>query len=473
MSKFKSLLCAISDLARRLAFAGMLLGLAAVAVPGAADAQSAAVDAQVIRPQSAQRAAESAAGGQITRSETLDRARDWYTRNPPLRYDRSREPNTLVTDVDGGHKYGPDCSGMVSMAWHLRPGQYGGLNTSSLPSVSHAINRNDLLPGDILDDIGDGHVVLFEAWEPDHVHFSYYSFGGNPMRHYTHAAFNDTSLAGHPTGHYAAYRYNNIVDGLSGVNGVVSGDVTGDGRADLVARKPDGTLWLYTNGGSDTAPFSTGSQIGTAWQQFGWFLAGDVTGDGRADIVAARPDGTLWLYVNGGSDSAPFSTGSQIGTAWQQFRNITLADVTGDERADLVAARPDGTLWLYVNGGSDSAPFSTGSQIGTAWQQFSWVLGGDVTGDGRADIVAARPDGTLWLYVNGGSDSAPFSTGSQIGTAWQQFDRILVGDVTGDSRTDVVASRPDGTLWLYANGGSNSAPYSTGSQIGIGWQIFA
>jgi hypothetical protein len=36
----------------------------------------------------------------------------------------------------------------------------------------------------------------------------------------------------------------------------------------MTASKPDGTLWLYANGGSDTAPCSTGSQIGTGWQNF-------------------------------------------------------------------------------------------------------------------------------------------------------------------------------------------------------------
>jgi hypothetical protein len=77
------------------------------------------------------------------------------------------------------------------------------------------------------------------------------------------------------------------------------------------------------------------------------------------------------------------------------------------------------------------------------------------------------------LYVNGGSDTAPYSTGIQVGAGWEQFNRIQVGDVTGDGRADVTATRPDGTLWLYTNGGSNTAPYSTGIQIGSGWESFA
>lgn len=254
--------------------------------------------------------------------------------------------------------------------------------------------------------------------------------------------------------------------------GVTAGDVTGDGRAELVARRPDGTLWMYRNGGSNSAPYSSGTQVGVSWQQFLWLLAGDVNGDGRAEIVAARQDGTLWMYRNGGSDASPYGNGTQIGVAWQQFRHVVLGDVTGDGRADLVASRPDGTLWLYVNGGNDSAPYGSGTQIGAGWEQFRYLALADVTGDSRADLVATRPDGTLWLYTNGGSDTAPYSTGTRIGVSWEQFDRVLAGDVTGDSRADLVATRPDGTLWLYLNGGSNSAPYGSGTQIGAGWQQF-
>ncbi|HEX7306636.1 GH25 family lysozyme [Lentzea sp.] len=254
--------------------------------------------------------------------------------------------------------------------------------------------------------------------------------------------------------------------------GVTAGDVTGDGKADLVARRTDGTLWLYRNSGS-TTPYGSGAQVGVSWQQFLRVLSGDVNGDHRADLVAVRADGTLWLYLNGGNDTSPYGTGTQIGTGWQQFRHVLLADVTGDSRADLVAARQDGTLWLYANGGNDSAPYSAGGQIGTGWGVFTRIAAGDVTGDGRADLVGVQPDGTMSLYANGGSDSAPYSAGGRIGTGWQPFDRVLLGDTNGDNRADVVATKADGSLWLYVNTGNASAPYSAGALIGDGWQQFA
>ncbi|MFD5828348.1 FG-GAP-like repeat-containing protein [Lentzea sp. NPDC060358] len=429
-------------------------------------------------------AAASAVNGPISRDEVLARAQHWVDRGHT--YDQG---GTRVPGPDGGQTYRRDCSGLVSMAWHLGTSLLTNefLSRARAGNGMRVIGVDDLKPGDAMvrdnDGYGDdGHMELFAFWKnpSNHRQGAYvYSFNKkgetvqNPYRtnNVGKLGFNEWS----EIDDYTPIRYNNITGGggPSTANGVVAGDVTGDGRSDLIARRPDGTLWLYTNGGSDTAPYGTGTQIGVAWEQFAWFLAGDVTGDRRADIVAARPDGTLWLYVNGGSNTSPYGTGIQIGVSWEQFRNVTLADVTDDGRADIVAARPDGTLWLYVNGGSDTAPYGTGTQIGVSWEQFSWVLGGDVTGDRRADIVAARPDGTLWLYVNGGSDTSPYGTGTQIGVSWQQFDRIQVGDVTGDGRADVTATRPDGTLWLYVNGGSDTSPYGTGSQIGSGWEVFA
>ncbi len=61
--------------------------------------------------------ADSSPGGQITRSEVLARAQNWVDRG--VKYNLTRASSTLYTDVEGDNRYGPDCSGLVSMAWHI------------------------------------------------------------------------------------------------------------------------------------------------------------------------------------------------------------------------------------------------------------------------------------------------------------------------------------------------------------------
>ncbi|MEU4217932.1 FG-GAP-like repeat-containing protein, partial [Actinoplanes sp. NPDC026623] len=100
---------------------------------------------------------------------------------------------------------------------------------------------------------------------------------------------------------------------------------------------------------------------------------------------------------------------------------------------------------------------------------------------GFADMVAVKADGTLWLYSNNivRDNGTPYSSASsrQIGGGWDAFSKIIPADVTGDGFADMVAVKADGTLWLYSNNivRDNGTPYSSTSsrQIGSGWGGFA
>jgi DNA-directed RNA polymerase subunit N (RpoN/RPB10) len=444
-----------------------LLRTAIIALVGATAVATASVPAQaatgkgdVATPQAAAAAAAAVSPGpMISRSEIITRAQTWVAAEVPY----SQEA------YHGGYR--TDCSGFVSMALKTN----GSYWTGNLHEIGTPIAFNALKPGDFMNyhnpanPNNGSHVVLFDRWVG--------AVGGDfwiyeqTRPHTLHRKWSQTS--GRVLSNYKPMRYTRVQDSTAG--GVAVGDVTGDGFADVLGRRPDGTLWLYPNGGADSSasPYTSLRQVGSGWQQFSHVLGADVTGDGKADIVAASPDGTLRVYVHGGDNAAPYSWGQVIGSGWQQFTHVTAADVTGDGKADIVAASPDGTLRVYVHGGDNAAPYSWGQVIGSGWQQFTHVTAADVTGDGKADIVAASPDGTLRLYAHGGDNAAPYSTGAVIGSGWQQFDRILATDVTGDDKADILATRPDGTLLLYSHGGDNAAPYSTGRAIGSGWNTLA
>lgn len=55
------------------------------------------------------------------------------------------------------------------------------------------------------------------------------------------------------------------------------------------------------------------------------------------------------------------------------------------------------------------------------------LIGADVTGDGYADLVARKRDGTLWLYPNNieRDNGTPYSLAEQIGNGWNIFNRIF------------------------------------------------
>jgi len=265
------------------------------------------------------------------------------------------------------------------------------------------------------------------------------------------------------TGNVAAPYFGRVGAGAAGWNGLLplsGGYVLGSGKTDLIAVNPTGTgqLWLYADQGTEMfrSPAKTGV---TGMQAYDRLIVGDVSGDGRADIVATKPDGTLWLTVPSATDPAPAAVKIGLG-GWQQFDRLMLADVNGDGRADLVVTKPDGTLWLYLAGTSMSAPYAIRTEIGLGgWQQYNHLTLADVNGDGRADILVTRPDGTVRVYLNTHSIAQPYGASTQVASGWAVYNRLTLGDVNHDGLADVVATKPDGTAWFCLNAGSMTTPY--------------
>jgi hypothetical protein len=268
-------------------------------------------------------------------------------------------------------------------------------------------------------------------------------------------------------------------------------DIDGDGRADLLGVKPDGALMYYRNGGTAGTvpdPFNgSGASVGSGFNVFDWVDGADFSGDGSGDLLARKTDGTLLYYPNNRSHNpggAPFAgPGVQIGHGWGAFSAIDAGDIDGDGRADLLALKPDGALLYYRNDGTaDGDPFNgSGVQIGSGFNAFDWIDAADISGDSSADLLARKPDGTLWYYGNNRSHNpggVPFAgSGTQIGHGFEGFDVLNAADLSGDGSADLMARKPDGTLWYFPNNrysNPDGLPFvGAAAQIGHGFQTFA
>ncbi|MFF0136111.1 trypsin-like serine protease [Streptomyces sp. NPDC005227] len=100
------------------------------------------------------------------------------------------------------------------------------------------------------------------------------------------------------------------------------GDFTGDGKADLIARSKSGSyVYLYKGTGrTGSGAFSSRIKVRT-WSSYNAFDAvGDVTGDGKADFLARTSGGTLYLYPGTGkATSEIFATRISVGTGFDQY----------------------------------------------------------------------------------------------------------------------------------------------------------
>ncbi|WP_461474714.1 FG-GAP-like repeat-containing protein [Microbacterium sp. HJ5] len=160
-----------------------------------------------------------------------------------------------------------------------------------------------------------------------------------------------------------------IGKGWGGFRRVVGGiDFDGDRRTDVLAVKPTGALMLYRGNGAGGFSGSA-AQIGTGWGTMtALFYAGDFNGDTRGDLIARRADGTLWLYPTTGTRS--WGAAKQIGTGWGGMTAIISAgDFDGSGKPDVLARRSDGTMTLYRGNGKGG--WGTVTNVGTGWGGFS------------------------------------------------------------------------------------------------------
>ncbi|MFF4235734.1 FG-GAP-like repeat-containing protein [Actinomadura geliboluensis] len=244
------------------------------------------------------------------------------------------------------------------------------------------------------------------------------------------------------------------------------GDLTGDGTADLAGvDRATGKLWLYpgpTLAAADRRLIGTGGWNGMT-ELTG---TGDLTGDGKPDLIAAqKSDGTLWLYPGG---TNALGTRIKIGNSgWNGMRDLTgIGDLTGDGKPDLIAAKKDdGTLWLYPGG---TNTLGTRIKIGNGgWNGMTKLVGvNDITGDGKPDLIAVRiSEGTLWVYP--GAPKA-LGTPKQLGSGWGGIRSLTyTGDITGDGVSDLIGVQSNtGVMYVYAG---RPTGFAARQQLTPGW----
>ncbi|WP_438353541.1 FG-GAP-like repeat-containing protein [Microbacterium sp. CJ88] len=241
-----------------------------------------------------------------------------------------------------------------------------------------------------------------------------------------------------------------------------AGDIDGDGSPDVLALTSTGDLMVYTGNGA--ASWKGSSTVASGWSR-GFTTLGDFTGDGRPDIARVEANGDLMLVPGDGRGG--YAAATRIGNGWGMFSQLIGGiDFNGDRKPDVIGRTPGGDLYLYVGDGAGGW-LGGGYKIGNGWSMMDFVFyAGDFNGDGRGDIIARQPNGTLWLYPTTGDWG--WGTPRAIGYGWHAFTSIFsAGDFDGNGTSDVLARTSDGTLLLY--GGDGSGGWISGNAVGWGW----
>jgi hypothetical protein len=188
------------------------------------------------------------------------------------------------------------------------------------------------------------------------------------------------------------------------------GDVNGDGFADVVGFGIAGTFVALGNGtGSFGAANFALANFGAnqGWTSNNSFhrTVADVNGDGRADVIGFGIAGTLVaLGQANGTFAAPTLAQANFGTnqGWSSqdaFARVA-GDVNGDGRADVVGFGIAGTFVSYGQGdGSFSAAAFDVANFGAnqGWTSNNILPRdlADLNNDGRADIIGFGLNGVF------------------------------------------------------------------------------
>jgi photosystem II stability/assembly factor-like uncharacterized protein len=189
--------------------------------------------------------------------------------------------------------------------------------------------------------------------------------------------------------------------GSSYSNGVrvAAGDVTGDGVADVVvANNGAGT----TKGVVRVIDGKSGRLLPNTLSAGQWFYGapsiavGDVNGDGVADVAVGSDDGGPMVRVYRGGDFASLATFAAGPTSnYWGHTEVALADMNHDGLADLAVSGlyTTGVRVSGFNGGSlrpgstPTAVFTAFTLTGRGFEGAPGLAAGDVNGDGYADLM--------------------------------------------------------------------------------------
>ncbi len=270
-----------------------------------------------------------------------------------------------------------------------------------------------------------------------------------------------------------------------------AGDVDNDGYSDVVVGTPlwdggqtdEGRIQIARGSASGLTivhqtlePDFTGEQRGSSVA-----CAGDVNGDGYADVLSGSPlhssggEVDLFLGMSTGISAVPTSLSGFQANARFGRSVASAGDINGDGFSDVIVGAQfhDGT---FINEGrvrcypgaaasiSNTADRVLPGPVGSSAYGRTVASAGDVNGDGYSDVIIGAPGGNR-AYVHYGSPAGtslvPDRTYIQMAIAGFGYCVSGAGDVNGDGFSDVIiGAEQGGTVHVYhgSSAGLSAAP---------------
>lgn len=250
--------------------------------------------------------------------------------------------------------------------------------------------------------------------------------------------------------------------GFRGGVRVASGDVNGDGTPEIITAPGPG-------GGPHVRVFdgATGSLIREFFAYHPGFTggvnvaSGDVNGDGRADIITgAGAGGGPHVRVFSGLDGSELFGFFAYSPMFGGGVTVAAGDVNADGRADVITgAGPGGGPHVRIFSGMTQSELFGFFAYHPNFSGGVFVAAGDVNTDGRADIyTGAGAGGGPHVRVISGANQTELHGFFAYHPAFGGGVRVAAADLNNDGRADILtAAGPGGGPHVRVLSGVNRA----------------
>jgi hypothetical protein len=224
---------------------------------------------------------------------------------------------------------------------------------------------------------------------------------------------------------------------------VAAGDVNGDGAADIITGTGAGAAHVKVFSGRDQSELHNFLPYGAGFAGGVFVAAGDVNGDGLDDIITGADSGAgPHVKVFDGKTGSEVRSFFAYPAGFSGGVRVATGDINGDGRADIITgAGPGGGPHMKVFDGASLTELRAFFSYDPAFAGGVFVAAGDIDGDGLADIITgAGPGGGPHVKVFSARTGVELHSFSAYPAGFNGGVRVAAGDVNGDGRVELLTA---------------------------------